>query len=102
MRDVGILRCSAISLVVWVLLWLLTDLSRPWLIIGGGILALLAADALWLAYRVRKMSAATTSTDAEIRAARVAWKRDRRSHPSGGITFPQAAPSFRHSEHHSS
>jgi hypothetical protein len=36
------------------LVWLVTDLSTCWLILGGMTLALLAVDVLWLTYRVRR------------------------------------------------
>jgi hypothetical protein len=40
--------------VVWALIWLLIERSSPWLIVGGVSLVGLAADVVWLTYRVRR------------------------------------------------
>ena len=47
-------RWLAVSLVLWALVALVTDLSNWLLVVGGVTLAVLAADVLWLAYRVRR------------------------------------------------
>ena len=49
-----LLRWLVVSLAAWALVWLVTDLPTWWLIIGGATLALLAADVIWLTYRVRR------------------------------------------------
>jgi hypothetical protein len=49
-----LLRCLVLSLVLWALVALITDLSTWWLALGGATLVVLAADVLWLSYRVRR------------------------------------------------
>ena len=49
-----LLRWLCVSVIPWIVVWLVTDLSTVWLAIGGATLALLAADVLWLTYRVRR------------------------------------------------
>lgn len=49
-----LLRWLCVSAVLWVLVWLATDRSTTWLVIGGATLALLAGDVAWLTYRVRR------------------------------------------------
>jgi hypothetical protein len=49
-----LLRSLVVSLAAWALVWIATDLSTLWLILGGATLVVLAADVLWLTYRVRR------------------------------------------------
>jgi hypothetical protein len=49
-----LLRWLVVSLALWAVVALLSDLSTWWLVLGGAILAVLAADVLWLTYRVRR------------------------------------------------
>jgi membrane protein YdbS with pleckstrin-like domain len=47
-------RWLVVSVAAWALVWLVADLPSWWLLIGGVTLAVLAADVLWLTYRVRR------------------------------------------------
>jgi hypothetical protein len=50
-----LLRCLVLSVTLWALVVPITDLSTSWLVVlGGGALVVLAADVLWLSYRVRR------------------------------------------------
>jgi membrane protein YdbS with pleckstrin-like domain len=49
-----LLRWLCVSVVAWPLVWIFTSLSNTWLIIGAVALVTLAADVLWLTYRVRR------------------------------------------------
>ncbi len=49
-----LLRCLILSLAVWALAAVATDVSTWWLVLGGGTLVVLAADVVWLSYRVRR------------------------------------------------
>jgi hypothetical protein len=49
-----LLRWLIVSIVLWLLVVLITDLAAWALIVGGAALAVLAADVLWLTYRVRR------------------------------------------------
>jgi hypothetical protein len=49
-----LLRSFVLSLALWAVVALVTDLSGWWLIVGGVTLAVLGADVLWLTYRVRR------------------------------------------------
>jgi hypothetical protein len=44
----------ALSLAAWALVAVATDVSTWWLVLGGGTLVVLAADIVWLSYRVRR------------------------------------------------
>jgi hypothetical protein len=49
-----ILRWLFVSVPLWVVVWVVTDLSTTGLVVGGVTLAVLAADVAWLTYRVRR------------------------------------------------
>ena len=49
-----LLRWLGISVVAWALVWLVTELSTTWFIVGGVTVTVLAADVVWLTYRVRR------------------------------------------------
>jgi hypothetical protein len=49
-----LVRWLVLSLALWALVALITDLPTWWLLLGGGTLVVLAADVLWLSYRVRR------------------------------------------------
>jgi hypothetical protein len=49
-----LLRALVLSLALWAVVALITDPSTWWLVLGGGTLVVLAADVVWLSYRVRR------------------------------------------------
>jgi hypothetical protein len=48
------LRWLVVSVAVWALVWLLADLPNGWFVVGAASIAVLAADVVWLSYRVRR------------------------------------------------
>ena len=46
-------RSLLICLAAWLLIALFGDLPSRWLIIGGAVLAVMAADVVWLTFRIR-------------------------------------------------
>jgi hypothetical protein len=49
-----LLRWLVVSVPLWVLVALVTDLAMWVLLVGGASLVVLAADVIWLGYRVRR------------------------------------------------
>ena len=49
-----LIRWLVVSVALWALVALISDLSTWWLVLGGATLGVLAADVLWLTHRVRR------------------------------------------------
>ena len=49
-----LLRALGVSVAAWALVWLVTELSTTWLVVGGVTLTVIAVDVVWLTYRVRR------------------------------------------------
>lgn len=49
-----LLRWLGVSVAAWALVGLVTELSVTWLVVGGVILIVLAADVVWLTHSLRQ------------------------------------------------